>query len=273
MKKFVILLFIVFVMLHIAWGKSGNETKLEKVRFSFLTADSLSCTLIYNFFENKELANKQGLIILSNIQTCLEVMKYLLLSSETDNDSKESSICCNIRSNNNILVKLITSSPSLAKNRILLRTLIFLLHLPISAQDKELVQKFMKEHYSVEQISVERKTIMTTYNIMGKSFSKNFEESFFITSSYLREYTKLLHIFSLFQNGKIFEIKCFLRNQIVYNHILISLILQRNPVYAKEKDYVDYQKNLIIQKILSDYESKKRKGAGENRHEHKDQKQ
>jgi hypothetical protein len=68
MKKYVVLLFIVFAMFHVAWGKSGNETKLEKVKFSFLTADSLSWAFIYKFFEKKELSNKRSLIILSHIQ-------------------------------------------------------------------------------------------------------------------------------------------------------------------------------------------------------------
>jgi hypothetical protein len=194
----------------------------------------------------------------------LKTMKYLLPPSGTNNDSKESSIYCNIRSNNSILVKLITSSPDLGKGKRLLKTLIFLLHLPILAQDKELVQKFMKKYYSLKQISAEKKSIMTMYEIIGNS-PRNFEERFFITCSYLRGYAKLLHTFSLFRNGKISEIKCFIRNQIEYNYILISLILQRNPVYVKEELYVDYQKNLIIQKIVNDYESKKQKRAGESR--------
>lgn len=269
MKKSVVLLFIVFAMLHVAWGKSGNETKLEKARFTFLTADSSSWSLIYKFFKKKELSNKRSSMILCSIQSLLQTIKYLLPSSGTNNDSKESSIYCNIRSNirsnNSILVKLITSSPDLAKNRMLLRNLAFLLYLPTSAQDKELVQKFLKEHYSVEQISTEKKSIMTMHEITGNYPSNNFEEGFFITNGFVRQYGKRLYIFSLFQNGKTSEIKCFLRNQIVYNHILISLILQRNPVYVKEKIYVDYQKNLIIQKIVRDYESEKQKRAGKSR--------
>jgi len=261
MKKSVIVLFVVFAMLHVVWGKSVNETKLEKVRFTFLTADSSSWSLIYKLFKKKELSNKRSSIILINIQSLLLTIKYLLPSSGTNNDSKESSIYCNIRSNirsnNSILVKLITSLPDLAKNRMLLKNLAYLLYLPTSGQDKELIQKFMKEHYSLEQISTEKKSITGMHEIIGNSPYKNFEEGFFITNGYVRQYAKLLYIFSLLQNGKIFEIKCFLRNQIVYNHILISLILQHNPMYGKEKNYVDYQKYLIIQKIISDYESKK----------------
>lgn len=140
-------------MLHVAWGKSGNETKLEKVRFTFLTADSLSWSLIYDRFEKKELSNKRSSIIQISIQSLLLSIKYLLPSSGTNNDSKESSIYCNIRSNirsnNSILVKLITSSPDLAKNRMSLKNLAYLLYLPTSAQDKELIQKFMKEYYSL----------------------------------------------------------------------------------------------------------------------------
>ncbi len=257
MKKTVSLLFIIFVMFHVAWGKPGNETKLEKLRFTFLTADSSSCASLYKFFKKKELSNKRHSVIITSIQCSLEAIKHLQLSSGINSDSKESGICCSIKSNNNILVKLIMTSPDLAKNRMLLRTLIYLLELPISTQDKELVQKFMKKYYSVKQISAEKKSIMFMYNIVRDSSPINFEDFFFIASSYLSEYDMHLRVFLLFQNSKISQIKCLLRNHIVYNHILISLILQHNPMYIKEEGYVSYQKDKIIQKIVSDYENKK----------------
>ncbi len=256
MKKYVILsiivssFIIVFAVFWVVRGKS-REKELEELRFTFLTSNSSLIVLMYKHLENEKLSNKHGSIILTSIHMKLMILKVMLLSKVTNDDSKRSSILSEIKGNNNILIKQITSSPALkGKSGALLKTLTILLHLPISAENKALVQKFMKDNYSIAKISTEDEKTIFRYNFMKEYYSLTHEEFLFMTISYLEEYTSLLRIFSLYHNGKTFEIKSILRNKIIYNDILISLIIKRNAGYDKAS-YVKYKKNLVIQNIIN----------------------
>ncbi len=259
MKKSIIVFFILIAMFNVAWCKPQEKMELEEFRFFTLTSDSISYALLYKHLENKELSDKYGLIILTIIETQLMTINGMLLSKNINNDINNSSIYTEIKSNNSILVKLITSPPILkSKYRTLLKTLTYLLLLPISAQDKELVLRFMKENYSKMEISTENDKALSMLDFGYNLVSSSFEKSLFVNISLLQDYTHLLRIFSLFRDGKVSEIKCILRNKIIYNHILISLFIKRNAGYDKAS-YVKYKKNLVIQDIINDYKRKKTK--------------
>lgn len=257
MKKSVIIFFIVFAMIHVAWSKSEEKTNLEEFRFSILTHNSLSCASLYKLLENKRLSDKHGSLIMSMIYCNLMTIRTMLLSEIKNDNGVKSSIYGEIKSNSSILVKLITSKHGIKnKNITLLKTLTYLLLLPISEQDKELVQQFMKENYSITQINTEKEKAILQFNSMKSFYSLTPEEFSLMTVSYLNEYTNQIRILSLFLDDKTAEIKCIFRNKIVYNHILISLIIKRDTVKIKE-GYVDYQNNLVIQNIISDYKTRK----------------